>query len=68
MLKLSSISFTAMGTECYLHLYTSSLSDAEAITYSAIQEVLRIEAYYSRYRADSFLSQINNTAQRGDVI
>ncbi|HEY8159988.1 MAG TPA: FAD:protein FMN transferase [Methylobacter sp.] len=68
MLKLSSISFTAMGTECYLHLYTSSLSDAEAIAYSAIQEVLRIEAYYSRYHTDSFLSQINNTAQRGDVI
>jgi FAD:protein FMN transferase len=68
MLKLSSTSFTAMGTECYLHLYTSSQFDAEAIAYSAIQEVLRIEAYYSRYSANSFLSGINLIAQKGNII
>jgi thiamine biosynthesis lipoprotein len=68
MLKLSSIPFAAMGTECCLHLYASSSSAAEAIASSAIQEVLRIEARYSRYRADSFLAQINLAAQRGDVI
>lgn len=68
MLKLYSFPFAAMSTECFLHLYVTSLSDAEAIAYSAIQEVLRIEARYSRYREDSFLSKINLAAQRGDVI
>jgi len=68
MLKLTSVPFSAMGTECCLHLYSSSLSSAKAIAFSAIQEVLRIEAYYSRYRADSFLSQINLAAQQGNAI
>ncbi len=68
MLKLTSVPFSAMGTECCLHLYSSSLSSAKAIAFSAIQEVLRIEAYYSRYRTDSFLSQINLAAQHGNAI
>ena len=68
MLKLHSTTFVAVGTKCHLHLYASTPSDAEAVAYSAIQEVLRIEARYSRYRADSFLSQINLTAQHGAVI
>lgn len=68
MLKLYSNSFTAMGTECCLHLYVSSPSDADAIAYSAIQEVLRVEARYSRYRTGSFLARINHAAQRGAVI
>lgn len=57
-----------MGTKCCLHLYASSSSDSEAIAYSAIQEIHRIEALYSRYRTDSFLSQINLAAQHGDAI
>jgi thiamine biosynthesis lipoprotein len=57
-----------MGTECYLHLYISSQFDAEAVTCSAIQEILRIEAYYSRYSAGSFLSRINLIAQQGNII
>ena len=68
MLKLSSIPFTAMGTECCLHLYAPSPSDADAIASAAIQEVLRIEARYSRYHADSFLSEINLAAQCGGAI
>lgn len=68
MLKLYSTPFSVMGTECHLYLYASSPSGAEAVAYSAIQEVLRIEAHYSRYRVDSFLSQINLAAQRGEVI
>ncbi|MGZ5011263.1 MAG: FAD:protein FMN transferase [Methylobacter sp.] len=57
-----------MGTECCLYLYAADPADAEAIAFSAIQEVLRIEARYSRYRADSFLSQINRAAQQSATI
>ncbi|HEY8157745.1 MAG TPA: FAD:protein FMN transferase [Methylobacter sp.] len=68
MLELSTIPFTAMGTECCLYLYAADPDDAEAIASSAIREVLRIEARYSRYRTDSFLSQINRAAQHGATI
>ena len=51
-----------------MHLYASSSSGSEAIAYSAIQEVHRIEALYSRYRKDSLLFQINLAAQHGNAI
>ncbi len=68
MLKLYSVPFTAMGTNCYLHLYVSNSADAENISYLVIQELLRIEARYSRYRTDSFLYKINHAAQQGTAI
>lgn len=56
--------FFAMGTACELQLYASSEPVASAAARSAIDEVMRIEARYSRYRADSILSEINRqTAQ-----
>lgn len=68
MLELNSIPFTAMGTACCLHVYAADPGSAETVADSAIAEVLRIEARYSRYRADSFLSQINRAAQLGAPI
>lgn len=65
MLKLYQFPFPAMGTECELQLYARSESDASAAALSGIDEVLRIEARYSRYRDDSILSEINRQAAQG---
>lgn len=65
MLKLHRFPFLAMGTECELQLYARSESEASAAALSAMDEVLRIEARYSRYRDDSILSEINRHAAQG---
>lgn len=54
-----------MGAPCELQLYANNISMAAAIAQSAIDEISRIEARYSRYRADSVLSEINRTAASG---
>ena len=68
MLKLFSVPFTAMGTNCCLHLYVSNPIDAENISSLIIKEIFRIEARYSRYRTDSFLYEINLAAKHGKAI
>lgn len=54
--------FFAMGSPCELQLYANNISIASSIAQSAIDEIFRIEARYSRYRADSVISEINRTA------
>ena len=49
-----------MGTTCEVKLYDKSRSRAEYVAQSVAKEVKRLELKYSRYREDSFLSQINN--------
>ena len=56
--------FTAMGSECALHLYGADHASAEA----AEAEVVRIEHRYSRYRDDSVLAEINRAAAAGGAI
>jgi thiamine biosynthesis lipoprotein len=56
------ISFNAMGSLCEVVLVAESLEDAQLHAQTAIDEVLRIEAKYSRYRADSVVSLINANA------
>jgi thiamine biosynthesis lipoprotein len=51
--------FRAMGSLCELRLYAE---DPSAIAQSAIAEVSRLEAKYSRYRDDSLLTRINRSA------
>ncbi|HXU93360.1 MAG TPA: FAD:protein FMN transferase [Gallionella sp.] len=68
MLELYSFRFSAMGTACNLHLYAPNHSEAGKIAEAAMSEVFRIEQRYSRYRPDSFLSTINETAARGGTI
>lgn len=65
MFKLHRFPFSAMGTECELQLYARSESAASAAALQGIDEVLRIEARYSRYRDDSILSEINRQAAQG---
>lgn len=62
MPELISFPFTAMGSDCALHLYAGDPASAAAAAEVAAAEVHRIEARYSRYRPDSFLSRINQAA------
>ena len=60
--------FNAMGSPCEIKLYAKSRSRAEHMAQRLINEVERLEARYSRYRADSLLSEINRVAATGGDI
>ncbi|MGH8609366.1 MAG: FAD:protein FMN transferase, partial [Gammaproteobacteria bacterium] len=60
--------FKAMGSPCEIQLFAEGHAGAERISGIAIAEVGRLEARYSRFRADSFLSEINRVAARGGSI
>jgi FAD:protein FMN transferase len=66
--KLFQHSFKAMGTPCSIQLYAERSRTAECATEATICDVQRLEAMYSRYREDSFLSEINRVAARGGRI
>ncbi|SFP58812.1 thiamine biosynthesis lipoprotein [Nitrosomonas cryotolerans] len=57
-----------MGTPCAIQLYAKTRSKAKCVADKAIGDVQRLEAIYSRYREDSFLSEINRTAALGGRI
>jgi len=61
------IPFHAMGSACELVLCGTGGAQLEPFARAAIDEVLRIEAKYSRYRSDSVLSTINSGAARKAV-
>ena len=48
--------FKAMGTPCEIQLYAENESHARNAANQVINDVNRLEALYSRYREDSFLS------------
>lgn len=60
--------FKAMGSPCSLQLYTTSQKKAAKTIKIVMNDVYRLEAKYSRYRADSFLSAINRIAEKGGII
>jgi len=51
-----------MGSPCALNLYCNSQQQFDAIALLCVEEVARLEYKYSRYRSDSFVSQINFAA------
>jgi FAD:protein FMN transferase len=53
--------FVAMASPCEVLLETASLDRTRELGEFAAREASRIEAKYSRYRADSVLSQINRS-------
>lgn len=57
-----------MGSPCAIQLYALGAKKGERAAQSAIDDVRRLEALYSRYREDSFLSEINRTASLGGRI
>jgi thiamine biosynthesis lipoprotein len=60
--------FKAMGTPCDIQLFAKTASRARQVAELAVADVRRLEARYSRYRADSFLSKINQIAATGGSI
>ncbi len=57
-----------MGSPCEIQLFAQSQAQAKRIANIAIADVNRLEARYSRYREDSFLSAINRVAATGGSI
>lgn len=62
------IEFTAMASPCQVLLCAPSEAAARALAQPAIEEVLRIERVYSRYRGDSVVGRINAGAGSGEWI
>jgi FAD:protein FMN transferase len=63
-----SIPFVAMASDCEVRLAGVSGARARTLATLAMTEVRRIESKYSRYRADSVVSQINAAAGNGEPI
>lgn len=62
------VEFTAMASPCQVMLCAPSEVAARALAQPAIDEVLRIERTYSRYRADSVVGRINAAAGSGEWV
>ncbi len=60
--------FNAMGSPCEMQLFAENHAKASRVADSAIADVYRLEALYSRYRSDSLLSDINRAAAAGGCI
>ena len=60
--------FRAMASQCEIKLWSANAQQAEAGLRAAMAEVQRIEAKYSRYQAQSVISQINANAGIKDTI
>jgi thiamine biosynthesis lipoprotein len=64
---LHRFTFRAMAAENEVQVHAASEADARRAANAAIAEVQRIEAKYSRYRADSVVSRINAGAGEAPV-
>lgn len=60
--------FKAMGTPCTFQCFATSEQQITQAYTQVLADIARLEARYSRYRADSFLSEINQVAARGGCI
>lgn len=60
--------FKAMGTSCDIQLFAATRAKAKRVAAKAIADVRRLEGRYTRYREDSFLSEINRVAAVGGSI
>ncbi|WP_246247154.1 FAD:protein FMN transferase, partial [Candidatus Methylobacter favarea] len=67
-MKIYHYPFKAMGSPCDVQLYASSDTKAKQSADAVIADVNRLEALYSRYRGDSFVSAINRAAAIGGRI
>ncbi|WP_096526748.1 FAD:protein FMN transferase [Candidatus Nitrosoglobus terrae] len=67
-MKLYHRAFKAMGTPCDIQVYAKTQDKAEQVIGLIIADLQRLEARYSRYRSDSFLSAINRVAMTGGHI
>lgn len=67
-IKLFQFPFKAMASTCEVQLYASNRKQAQHVAQQVIADVQRIEYRYSRYREDSVLSAINNSAAKAGSI
>jgi len=67
-LKYYRCEFKAMGTPCEIQLFARTEAKARHAADAAIADVQRLEALYSRYKSDSFLSGINRVAAAGRTV
>jgi len=67
-MKLCHYAFKAMGTPCSMQFYSRRFTVAEAASKLVIQDIKRLEAKYSRYLDNSYLSRINQVAVSGGEI
>ena len=68
MLDLYRFPFPAMGSRCEVRLYARDEASAASCAQAAIIDVRRLDAKYSRYRADSLTAEINRAAAAGGAI
>ena len=61
-MALHRFAFRAMAAENEVQVHAATFAQAQSAASAAIDEVLRIEAKYSRYRADSVVSRVNAAA------
>lgn len=61
-LTLRRFSFQAMGSYCEVQIYAESRIHARNLTRQLVAEVQRLESKYSRFKNDSFVSAINQSA------
>ena len=66
-MPLHQLAFRAMASPCTIQLWCENATHAERAMQAAADEVRRIEAKYSRYRADSVVGAINQAAGRAAV-
>ena len=66
-LKYLRSDFKAMGTLCEIQLFAPTKAKAKHAANAAIADVQRLEALYSRYKTDSFLSEIDQVAATAAV-
>jgi len=67
-MELFKVYFQAMGGHCEIQLAAPNRQLADKNSRLAIDEVLRIESKYSRYRPDSIVSRINAAAGSGNPV
>src|SRR5260370_23887000 len=67
-LALFRFPFSAMGSRCEVRLYAHDEACASACAQASIADVRRLDAKYSRYRADSVTAEINRVAAAGGAI
>jgi FAD:protein FMN transferase len=60
--------FFALGSDCAVQLFATDAAIAANAAAAAVDEIGRIEARYSRYRADSEMSRINTVAMAGGTV
>ncbi len=61
-LSLKRFAFTAMGSTCEMQIYAESRIHAKTVIRDMASEVHRLEKKYSRFRHDSFVTDINLAA------